>query len=346
MVALAGLLVTCIFLAARGQDPAPAPEGRAGSGLGSRPGSGLGDGAEGVPGGGAATGKRRGRLPGEKVPPGDSGSVGGGSVGGGSAGEKPLPGKGPPGKAGSQAQNRQRWAGLSPEKRKEIQRLYEELRKLTPRERELLLERLKSLEPARRREVLRTARERMAGEHPRKEAEGDDFDAERMSLLRDLFRKRLEGLPLEEREKLKNMSPDERRSYAQKKALEIREKAISQLPPRLRERLQASSPAEQLRFLRRYHGDRFLKQTFPDPAEVEALRRLPPEELRVILRPARRGKPPSRPDFISEASWKRWTELEPVGRELVLQSILGRPGEPAQPGKGASRDGSQGPGQK
>jgi Mg/Co/Ni transporter MgtE len=208
-------------------------------------------------------------------------------------------------------ENLERWRSLPPERRKEIQKLFERLRELQPAERKLLLERLRAMSPAERRQALERARGNL-----------DPLEGGSRDLRRDLIRRQLEKLAPEERERLRQLSPEERREFVEKKFSSQREKILSRLSPELREKAEKLPPKERVEFLRRLRGEQLFKETFRSPREVEKLRNLPPRKLREALRVPPDGSPPPKPRFFSEETWKRWLELKPFERLRVLRQLM------------------------
>ena len=231
-------------------------------------------------------------------------------------------------RAPSAIENRERWDRLPPEKRREIQRIFDRLEALPPQRRKQLLDRLRSMDPAPRREALRRARERLEEElveRPSRDARAQ------------LLRRRLEALTPAERERLRQLPPPERRRYLIEKASGRRRDLVSRLPEPLRKRVESLPPEEQADVLRRFRGEEAFRQTFRDPEEVARLRAMPPRKLAEAFGVARGGvaKPPGKPDAISEETWKRWLELKPFEKPRVFRQLIRGGRQP--PGAGTGR---------
>lgn len=219
--------------------------------------------------------------------------------------------------------NRERWKNLSPEKQKEIQKLFERLRELPPAERKKLLERLRLMSSVERREALERARGSL-----------DPLEGDSRNLRRDLIRGQLETLPPEEKARLRQLSPEERRKFVEEKLSERRKRILSSLPEGLREEAKKMPPQEQAEFLRRLRGEEIFSATFRDPGEAQKVRSLPPRRLRESLRVPPEGNPPPKPGFLSEETWRRWLELKPFERVRVLRQLIDS--EVTRPQTGAS----------
>lgn len=226
----------------------------------------------------------------------------------------------PPTKGASSAsptvKGRERWARLSPGERQQIERLYEQLRRLSPEQRTALLERLRSLDSASRREVLKRARARL---------EQTPLDRRTADVHRELLRKRIEELPEADRERLARLAPEERKRYLASLARDDRERLLDRLPPGQRERARRLPPAEQVRFLRSFRAREVFHDTFRSPREIQRLRSLSAQEVLGLLRP-RGVVPPERPGILSEETWERWKRLKPFERTRALSVLLN--GEP------------------
>lgn len=224
--------------------------------------------------------------------------------------------------------NRERWERLPPEKRREIQEIFDRLQGLPPERRKQLLDRLRSMDPAARREALRRARERMEEEL----VEPSSRDARAQ-----LLRRRLEALPPAERERLRQLPPPERRRYLIEKVSGRRRDLVSRLPEPLRRRVESLPPEEQAEVLRRFRGEEAFRETFRDPREVARLRAMPPRKLAEVFGVARAGGtkpvPSGKPELLSEETWKRWLELKPFEKPRVLRQLIqgGRPRPPPPP---------------
>ena len=235
---------------------------------------------------------------------------------------RPAPGK--PGEAkvtGTKAAetkpgDTERWRKLSPERREQLRKLYERLQKLSPEARLQLLDRMRSLEPHERREAIRGARaaeETAAASHDAQEAR------------RDLVRRQMEKLSADEKERLRQMPPADRRRWLSEKFKSRRNQVLAKLPPEERAKVQALPSREQAEAIRSYLGAQLFKDTFRIPAEIEILRGLPPRRLVEALRgKPREGILPTRPASLSEETWKRWADLQPYQRGRLIQHILGQ----------------------
>ena len=239
---------------------------------------------------------------------------------------KLLPQKQPqPGGAESGAdRNRERWEKLPPEKRKRIERIYQQFRQLPAEERALLLGRLRAMDASERRSFIRKAEAELAK---------DPIERHSRLVQREMLRKKLEKLSPAEREKLKGLSPKERQEYLERREESRREKIISSLPDPLREKVRAMAPKEQAEFLKARKVEQILKDTFRDAEELQRIRGLPPKRIMDLVRTAARkekGAPKGdlqKPDFVSEETWKRWLALKPFARALALSALRGTSAE-------------------
>ncbi len=230
--------------------------------------------------------------------------------------------------AGPAQKNRARWGSLPPERRREIQRLYEELtRRLSAEERKLLIEKLAALDAETRKKLLAAARARL-NEDPLARASSE--------ARREILRARLNALPPKERDLLRGMAPEERLRYLAQGARGRRKILLARLAPEERARLAALPPKEQTQELWKLLGRETLRATFQDPREIEALRRLPPARLAELCRTPDLASA-VRPRGIGDEAWKRWLALKPYERARCVKLILEGPAErrakPAPPQK-------------
>lgn len=220
-----------------------------------------------------------------------------------------------PASPGGPARNRARWAQLSPERRRELRRLYEQLlERLSAEERRLLIEKLSDLDPKTRQKVLAEARKRVLE---------DPLEREAARLRKKILEEKLKALPAAERDLLGKMAPAERVRYLAQGAAARRRMLLDRLPPGERTRVAALPPGEQVRELWRLLAEETLRKTFEDPREVEALRRLPAAKLAELCRSPKDGPPPKRPAQISETSWELWLALKPYERTRCVRLFLG-----------------------
>lgn len=231
--------------------------------------------------------------------------------------------------------NRERWKKLDSKKKREIQRLFQELRRLEPEQRNQLLERLRSLPSEKRRQAIRRARQRLPGSPEERHAH---------RLRRQMHRRVLNELSPTERDEMRRLPPVERRKYLQKRFRDRRDRLITRLPADVREKVHSLPPREQARLIRQHWALEAASRTFQDPRELERLRAMPRRRVvRALLRQPRNGAAVTRPDFLSEATWKRWRKLQPYEKQRVLRHLFGTPhagprrpipprGRPVRPG--------------
>ena len=210
------------------------------------------------------------------------------------------------------AANRERWAKLPPQKKKQIEELYRRLLGLSPRDRDLVLERLRAMDPRERRKLLREAQE---------EVQKGILEQQSRRIRREWIEKQLEKMPQAEKDRLKGLSIQEQKKYLQAKIRKARERSIGRLPPPLQEKVRSMPPGEQAEFLRGYHGEQVFKETFRNPEEVKQLRALPLERIAGLLGQGTKG--PARPAFLSDETWNRWLELKPYEKARALRVLIG-----------------------
>jgi hypothetical protein len=216
-----------------------------------------------------------------------------------------------PGAQERREKNRRRWEGLPPEKRRALKQIQGRLAELPPEKKRELLRRLRELSPEARRRVLQRAREELN--------RGDPAERDARRARRDILRQRLERLPPAERERLRHLPPQELKRYFQERGRERRRQIIAGLPEPVRQKVESLSAREQSAFLRQWQAERTVERTFLVPRELEQLRQMPAARRREILAPLGPGKPPPRPEFLSEETWRRWRGLKPYERARVLR---------------------------
>lgn len=221
------------------------------------------------------------------------------------------------------ARNRARWAALPAARRRELQKLYEQLlERLSSEERRLLVEKLSAMDAETRRKVLAEARDRVLE---------DPLEREAARLRKKILEEKLKALPAHERDLLRKMVPGERVRYLAQGAAARRRMLLDRLPAAERARVAALPPGEQVRELWRVLAEETLRKTFEDAREVEAIRRLAPARLAELCRGSKDGKPPQRPEQVAEASWERWLTLKPYERTRCVKLLLGRERPKAAP---------------
>jgi hypothetical protein len=212
------------------------------------------------------------------------------------------------------AANRERWAKLPPQKRKEIEELYRRLLGLAPRDRDLVLERLRAMDPREWRRLLRQAQE---------EVQKGVLEQQSRRIRREWIGKQLEKMPQAEKERLKRLSSQDQKQYLQARIRKAREQSIVRLPLPLQEKVRSMPPREQVEFLRGYHGEQVFKETFRNPQEVIELRALPLEKIAGLLSQGQGTKPPAKPHFLSDETWSRWLQLKPYEKARALRVLIG-----------------------
>lgn len=232
----------------------------------------------------------------------------------------------------SASEQRERWARLSPEKRRQLRAIYGQLKQLPAEKRELLLERLRRLDSETRRQKLRAARERV--EKRRDVGREDWLDRQ----FRQTRRRLLEDLPKNVLRRLERLPREERRKHLQRYVAARREKLIARLPPDLAEEVRRLPPGRQAARLKEYRTRQQLRRTFRDEEELRRLQELPPRDLRRLLASGvERGTAPRKPDYLSERTWRRWQALKRYERSRLLRWIRSRGADPRSLRKGPER---------
>ena len=226
-------------------------------------------------------------------------------------------GKGKPARPAQVHVNSARWNKIEPARRREIEKIYEQIRALPADKQKLLLDKLRKMKPEDRRTAVRDAKTRLSmapHEH--------ELRKKHMEILRRSWNR----LPPEEQKRLREMTPEGREKYLHKRFGAQRDRTVSTLPETLRKQVIGMTPPEQADFLRK-HKARVTSERLFNSQEITKLRSLDHKELRRLFHPQRKDAPapPEKPDFLSAASWKKWNALK------TLSPAIGRP-LPSSPG--------------
>ena len=238
-------------------------------------------------------------------------------------------GKGKPARPAQVHVNSARWNKIEPARRREIEKIYEQIRALPADKQKLLLDKLRKMKPEDRRTAGRDAKTRRSmapHEH--------ELRKKHMEILRRSWNR----LPPEEQKRLREMTPEGREKYLHKRFRAQRDRTISTLPEALRKQVIGMTPPEQADFLRK-HKARVTSERLFNSQEITKLRSLDHKERRRRFHPQRKDAPapPEKPDFLSAASWKKWNALKPYERPRVVGFVLGKDRRRLPPGPGGRK---------
>jgi hypothetical protein len=189
-----------------------------------------------------------------------------------------------------------------------------------------------------------TEERREAARRAKADSKRSPVDRDTTRVRDDMLRHVWRGLTPDKRAELEAMESEERHEHIKNMYRKRRENAMKSLPEALRKEIGQLSGEEQVFRLRRYLAEKRAGQVF-DKAELEKIRSLSHRELSRLLRPSTRRRHPReggpnksgrpsdgtgaersarpRPEFISEASWKRWNELPRYERPRLLMYVRG-----------------------
>ncbi|MAM46780.1 MAG: hypothetical protein CMJ91_08960 [Planctomycetes bacterium] len=238
-------------------------------------------------------------------------------------------GRGKPARPAQVHVNSARWNKIEPARRREIEKIYEQIRALPADKQKLLLDKLRRMKPEDRRTAIRVAKTRLSmapHEH--------ELRKKHMEILRRSWNR----LPPEEQKRLREMTPEGREKYLHKRFMAQRDRTVSTLPETLRKQVLVMTPPEQADFLRK-HKAKVTSERLFNPQEITKLRSLDHKELRRLFHSQRKDSPtlPEKPDFLSAASWKKWNALKPYERPRVVGFILGKDRRRPPPGPGGRK---------
>ncbi len=260
------------------------------------------------------------------------------------AGQRDLP-RADDRRSRNRGDRRERWRGFDDEKQRGIRELYRGLEDLPRDKREKLLKRLRAMSTEQRRDAARRAKS---------DSQRSPVDRDATRVRDDMLRRVWRDLPPEKRRELESMAPEKRQEHVRRMYRERRKRAMASLPGALREQLAGLSEREQASRLRHYLAEKRAGEVF-EKTELDRIRSLPQRDLFRLLRPfairgpSREGGPAdrvprdggggrsrrggdvklsgrSRPEFISEGSWKRWMELPRFERSRLVKFFHGEAG--------------------
>ena len=217
-----------------------------------------------------------------------------------------------------------RWKQLEPAKRREIEKIHQQLRSLPADKQKQLLDKLRRMKPEDRRSAVRDARTRLA--MPPHEQE---MRKKHLEILRRTWKE----LPPAEQKRLLEMTPDAREKHLHARFMGQRKRIVATLPAELRTRVREMPPAQQADFLRKHKAKVTAEKIF-DAGEITKLRSIDHKALRRMFHPPRNdsGPQPRKPEFLSSSSWKKWNALKPYERPRVVGFVLGKDRRRPPPG--------------
>ena len=230
--------------------------------------------------------------------------------------------------------NSDRWKQLDPAKRREIERIYQQLRTLPADKKKQLLDKLRKMKPEDQRTAVRDAKNRLAmAPHER------EMRRKHMEILRRSWN----DLAPTEQKRLREMTPEAREKHLHARFMAQRKRIVDNLPTELRTRVLAMPPARQADFLRKHKAKVTAERLF-DAREIAKLRSLDHKELRRMFHPPHTDSatPLRKPGFLSSTSWKKWNALKPYERPRVLGFVLGKDRKRPPPGSGGHRPSPEG----
>ena len=217
-----------------------------------------------------------------------------------------------------------RWKQLDPAKRREIEKIHQQLRSLPADKQKQLLDKLRRMKPEDRRSAVRDARTRLA--MPPHEQE---MRKKHLEILRRTWKE----LPPAEQKRLLEMTPEAREKHLHARFMGQRKRIVATLPAELRTRVREMPPAQQADFLRKHKAKITAEKIF-DAGEITKLRSIDHKALRRMFHPPRNdsGPQPRKPEFLSSSSWKKWNALKPYERPRVVGFVLGKDRRRPPPG--------------
>ncbi len=225
--------------------------------------------------------------------------------------------------------NSDRWKKLDPAKRREIEKIYQQLRSLPADKQKQLLDKLRRMKPEDRRSAVRDARTRRA--MPPHEQE---MRKKHLEILRRTWKE----LPPAEQKRLMEMTPEAREKHLHNRFVGQRKRTVATLPAELRTRVREMPPAQQADFLRKHKAKVTAEKIF-DADEITKLRSIDHKALRRMFHHPRNdsGPQPRKPEFLSSSSWKKWNALKPYERPRVVGFVLGKDRRRPPPGPGGRK---------